>query len=50
VFRTLAPLQLKNTVFELFQQLEIKMRLVSQQTAGREEEQQEDFMRMVQQD
>ena len=50
VFRTLAPLQLKNTVTELFQQLEIQVRLASQQTVREEEEQQQDFMRMVQQE
>lgn len=50
VFRLFAPLQLKNAVTELFQQLEMQVRLARQQTAGEEEEQKEDFMKMVHQD
>jgi hypothetical protein len=46
VFRTFAPLQLKNAVTELFQQLEMRVRLAGQKTDG-DEEQKGDFMRMV---
>ena len=48
MFRTFAPIQLKNAVTDLFQQLEIQVRIAGRQTAG-EEEQIGESMSMVQQ-
>lgn len=47
VFRTFAPPQLKNAVSDLFQQLEIQVRIAGRKTTG-EKEQKRESMSMAQ--